>query len=112
MFKVFKEKHVKAVFEENKRPCNHHNNVAMVYVVGPDSGKRVDALRVGVDSTFSVTDFLLTVSRVSFSIVSAVAQYNQCVDGTVNAVELRGIKVLRFCLLSGGSYKHPDATKV
>ena len=66
-----------AVFQAWNRPHHNPHNVAMVYVVGPDSGGRVDVARTGLDSNFDAKEFVLTVSLVSQLTVEAVIQYNR-----------------------------------
>ena len=87
----------------------------MVYVVGPDCGGRVGVVRTGGEATFQLQDFLYVVMLVSRAVMSTVIQYNQAItrDAGNNGgpQDLPEIRSLRMCLLSGGSYKHPEAPK-
>ena len=73
-------------------------------------------VRAGKEAAFQLQDFLYIVMLVSQAVMSTVIQYNQAVarvsgnDGSPQ--DLPEVQSLRMCLLSGGSYKHPDATKL
>ena len=103
-----------AIFEKDKRPHRNPHNVAMVYAVGPDSGGRVGVARTGKDSMFQLREFLYATMLVSRAVMSATVQYNQTVarnnENKADLQDLPDIPSIRMCLLSGGSYRHPDAT--
>jgi len=97
-----------ALFPEDKRPCGSSRNVAMVYVVGPncERGRRSE-------DDMSVDTFLHVLESTGAAIMEAVTQYCQAAcSKDLAAKKLPSIDVLRVCLLSGGAFKHPDASKV
>jgi len=76
----------------------------MVYAVGPNC----DTVNVGraVDR-MDVNSFLEVVQTLGAAIVAAIAQYNREAEP-----KLPRIEIVRICLLCGGSYRHPGASKM
>mmetsp|Transcript_18973 Transcript_18973/g.43063 ORF Transcript_18973/g.43063 Transcript_18973/m.43063 type:complete len:544 (-) Transcript_18973:226-1857(-) len=94
-----------AAFPACKRPRSKRN-VAMVYAVGPNCGSVRKKTRREVDK-LSAPAFLSVVASVGHAVATAVTGFNR----ERPSEEVPRIDVLRVCLLSGGVYKHPDATK-
>lgn len=99
------------VFKADKRPL-HDKNVAMLYVVGPkgedctgpkssDSGPFLDKVR-----------FLRTVERLGERALETVVQYNERQAKAPADERLPVIEQIRWCLVSGGVYKHGDTSKI
>ena len=104
------------VFPEGRRPMKSDRNVAMMYAVGPNCGDTLKEGRRDVDD-MTKAQFLEVLKEVGAAMASAIRQYNEAaVAGPTLAapagVMLPRIDVLRVCLLSGGVYKHTDASKV
>lgn len=91
-----------SVLDEDNRPC-HRNNVAMLYVVGP-KGENCCGPRGG--SMFGKARFLLEVQQMAKRAIELVMQYN-----SMQSQASARVQVVRWCLVSGGVYCHPDATK-
>ncbi|CAK0808319.1 unnamed protein product [Prorocentrum cordatum] len=96
-----------AVFPPGRRPCGSDRNVAMVYAIGPNCGGRRKKGRREQDD-LSKQDFLAVLEVAGGAIAAAVAAHNAGAEEE----RLPPIDVLRMCLLSGGVYKHPGASKV
>jgi hypothetical protein len=99
-----------AVFPEDRRPKGSAKNVAMVYVVGPNCGSAVSRGQREVDE-MSAQDFLEVVDAIGNAITDAVVQYNTAAEPTLRT-SLPQIEMVRVCLLSGGVFRHPDASKL
>lgn len=100
---------VVTVFREDKRPyCAQ--NVGMVYVVGPLGATK----RAGREPSCPKPEFLLRVQRTAKNAIEAATQLNlragRSKPGGPGLAWPR-LEVLRVCLVSGGVYKHPQATK-
>jgi len=101
-----------SVFPKDKRPCGNEHNVCMVYVVGPKG-----------DNGMSKKEFLSQVRDCGKNIVVSVNQYNlrrqsnnsdkdSSKEGKKeDASFFVRIDLVRVCLVSGGVYKHKNATK-
>jgi hypothetical protein len=99
-----------AVFPEDRRPKGSAKNVAMIYVVGPNCGTEVTRGKRDVDD-MSAQDFLEVVDAIGNAITDAVVQYNTAAEPILRT-SLPQIEMVRVCLLSGGVFRHPDATKL
>lgn len=84
------------IFKEDKRP-KHNKNIAMIYTVGP---------YCNFNNYTSKDIFLKKLKLVGVNISVALKYYND------NVEETDKIKIIRICLVSGGRYKHVDATKI
>jgi len=96
-----------SVFAEEQRPLENSKNIAMIYVVGPNCGQIRRKGRRQVDE-MSAANFLSVIHGVAHGVASAISQYNIA----ASEQRLPSIEILRVCLLSGGIYKHPDASKL
>jgi hypothetical protein len=131
-----------AIFREGYRPCGSTRNVAMVYTVGPNCGTRMKrGQRPTLEKVMSAQRFGRVLSSLGAAIVSAARQYNHAVaaaaageeggmaqdgvdGGTCDGDRMRRpwrrqqlallppIEALRVCLVSGGVFRHPGATKL
>ncbi len=88
------------VFGQHCRPHKNRLNMAMLYVVGP-KGKDSDA---GHGPQLATEAFLESVADTSRNAMQLVADYNESQQVKVQNVG--------WCLVSGGVYKPPDATKL
>ena len=120
-----------SVFEAARRPCHNPYNIAMIYAVGPDGGGREGLVHRRDVDAMSPDRFLHIVMLTTRSIFSTVAQYNQMAkdsedkvqpwlmvgwtrgtwesvsDSSISRRRLPEVKVLRMCLISGGSIGIP-----
>merc|ERR1719414_2826272 len=96
-----------AIFPAGRRPCGSDRNVGMVYAVGPNCGKVRKKGRRAQDN-LTKSEFLSVLQGAAAAISAAVTAHN-AEAGTEGMPQ---IEVLRMCLLSGGVYKHPEASKV
>lgn len=94
------------VFEAKTRPLSD-KNVAMLYVVGPKGQGAVHAKGAG-QIISDCGEFLVALQRMSENALLLVCEYNHIAS---REVELPVIKAVQFCLVSGGVYKHADASK-
>jgi len=85
------------VFTPEHRPLSKRN-VAMLYVVGPKGE--------GVDRDI----FLQAVRDTAANAISTVCEYNRL--ALASTPPLPDIVVVRWCLVSGGIYKHPSTSKL
>lgn len=101
------------VFEARVRPL-HDKNVAMLYVVGP-KGKGCRGPK-GKDSgpLLDKKQFVTVVEGLGLRALEAVAKYNcdWAASSMADHVSLPNIEEIRWCLVSGGVYRHPDVSKV
>eukprot|EP00929_Paragymnodinium_shiwhaense_P009657 TRINITY_DN11390_c0_g1_i1.p1 TRINITY_DN11390_c0_g1~~TRINITY_DN11390_c0_g1_i1.p1 ORF type:complete len:333 (-),score=74.74 TRINITY_DN11390_c0_g1_i1:410-1408(-) len=90
-------------FASGTEPCEVANNSAMLYVIGP-KGENCKGPKQG--PLLDLSNFLLAVERVSQRALELVSEYNRrsSPDTTIQEV--------RWCLVSGGVYCHPDASKL
>lgn len=93
------------VFEEPKRLL-HQRNVAMLYVVGPKG----EGSKSGQGPLFPTDKFLSSVEQLGRASLKLVADYNKQY-AAVSDGRLPPVEEVRWCLVSGGVYKPPDATK-
>ena len=95
------------VYTELSRPLNARN-VAMLYVVGPkDQGSSG-----GGGPMLTKVEFLRSLTRLGEAAVKLVVDYNaKYVAAAPNEGRLPRVEEIRWCLVSGGKYKHHDATK-
>mmetsp|Transcript_15672 Transcript_15672/g.28509 ORF Transcript_15672/g.28509 Transcript_15672/m.28509 type:complete len:659 (+) Transcript_15672:29-2005(+) len=96
------------IFAAHARPFRQEYNVAMLYVVGPVG---LGCTRKGIRPALDRDDFLQCVERLGRRSVQAVQTYNNLRLDPQNA-GLPPIEEVRWCLVSGGVYKHPDVTKL
>mmetsp|Transcript_30146 Transcript_30146/g.47262 ORF Transcript_30146/g.47262 Transcript_30146/m.47262 type:complete len:308 (+) Transcript_30146:49-972(+) len=82
------------VFEDDKKPMENPDNVAMAYLVGPE-GSQAEGPE----------DFLEACKYAGNNLMTALTLHNKA--GTVPKIE-----VFRMCLVSGGIFKHPDTSKL
>lgn len=98
------------VFPSRKRPCGSDQNVGMVYTVGPNCGPVRKKGRRDCDR-LSVEQFQRVLESLGHAVGATVAGYNrQRLEAGGSPAPPR-IDVTRVCLVSGGVYKHPDASK-
>eukprot|EP00401_Gymnodinium_catenatum_P077874 CAMPEP_0117520550 /NCGR_PEP_ID=MMETSP0784-20121206/33224_1 /TAXON_ID=39447 /ORGANISM="" /LENGTH=342 /DNA_ID=CAMNT_0005316543 /DNA_START=1 /DNA_END=1029 /DNA_ORIENTATION=+ len=92
------------VFDAPARPLNERN-VAMLYVVGPKGQGAPGGHGPTVPGR---EDFLQAVEDMAANAMHTVCEYNliAAVDG-----ELPRVDTVQFCLVSGGVYRHPEASK-
>mmetsp|Transcript_97403 Transcript_97403/g.275422 ORF Transcript_97403/g.275422 Transcript_97403/m.275422 type:complete len:557 (+) Transcript_97403:91-1761(+) len=95
------------VFPASKCPFGNDRNVAMVYVVGPNCGKARKRTKRAVDD-MTCDEFLEVIEATGNAVGAAASQYNAA---AAKDKALPRIDVLRVCLVSGGVYKHPAASK-
>lgn len=93
------------VFRQGRRPLSEQN-VAMLYVVGP-KGQGAPG---GHGPTIADRgQFLEAVEELAVNAITAVGAYNELV--ATDAIDLPKIEVVQWCLVSGGVYRHPEASK-
>lgn len=88
------------LFREGKRP-EHERNVGMCYVVGPLGATQ----RCGSEESMPKEEFLRRAERAAEGALLAASELNRR-PGAWPKVDL-----LRMCLVSGGVYLHPKASK-
>jgi len=99
------------VFDASARPLNE-KNVAMLYVVGPKGEECTFPVQEGSGPHLAKEAFLDSVQLLGRRAVEAVAEYNSRWAGsTVSSQELPKIEEIRWCLVSGGVYRHGQASK-
>jgi len=96
------------VFEADSRPYGQERNSAMLYVVGP-VGK--GCTRRGVKPALDAAEFAICVERLGRRSVRAIQSYND-MRLESDRQDLPPLEELRWCLVSGGVYRHPDVSKV
>lgn len=97
------------VFREEKRPL-HERNVAMVYVVGPKGEACAAPKMEGSGPRVAEDAFLASIERLAASAVATVGEYNR--RRSELGEDLPPVEELRWCLVSGGVYRHDDVSKV
>lgn len=95
------------VFDHKTRPLSDRN-VAMLYVVGPKGQGAVHSKGAG-HIISDCSEFLAAVQTMSENALLLVCEYNQTAS---RGLELPQVQAVQFCLVSGGVYKHADASKV
>ena len=101
------------IFNEEGRP-RHSRNAAMLYVVGP-KGEGCRAPKTeDCGPHFARAKFLRIVESLGRQAMEMLASYNltRTAGKTPTGARLPPIEELRWCLVSGGAYKHPKVTKV
>lgn len=98
------------VFKPGYGPRNE-KNVAMAYIVGP-LGAGCSRKVSGVELCAEKQDFLARVEGVAVRAIETVAFYNKMVKDRPDLQQLPPIEDLRWCLVSGGVYRHHEATKL
>merc|ERR1712204_76660 len=88
------------VFEETSRPL-HQRNVAMLYVVGPKG----EGGTAGKGPLLPLASFLASVERLGRVALQLVIDYN----AQAMTARLPAIEEVRWCLVSGGVYRHSNA---
>ena len=95
------------VFEKSCCPKQNDQNVAMLYVVGPrGKGSRRNDDKIPSEDKLQFLKGVKEVAELSLNVISV---YNYRAK---TSEQLPEIKEVRWCLVSGGSYRHPNATKV
>lgn len=95
------------VFEEASRPL-HQRNVAMLYVVGPKG----EGGFAGQGPLLPLDTFLASVERLGRHALQLVVDYNTAQVKQDLAHQLPFIDEVRWCLVSGGVYRHSNASKL
>lgn len=100
------------VFKADARPLNG-KNVAMLYVVGPKGERCKGPKTKGSGPLLNKEDFLATVELLGRRALEAVHHYNntRAPQSGTDHTQLPKIEEVRWCLVSGGVYRHTDATK-
>lgn len=103
------------VYQAQHRPM-HGKNVALIYVESPNGkGMTAGAGFVGGYRAplVDLAAFLQAVEGMAANLMHAVLEYNALAHKGGGAAEpLPPIEVLQCCLVSGGAFRHPEASKV
>lgn len=99
------------VFEEKSRPL-HEKNVAMLYVVGPKGEGCAGPKREGTGPLFDRAAFIAGVEKLATNALELVAAYNDRQRDAPADQRFPLIEEIRWCLVSGGVYRHESATKL
>lgn len=94
------------VFKADWRPI-HAKNVAMLYVVGPKGETKSAGAGVG-SPVLPKNEFLASVELLAKEALQTVITYNKA----ASKEGLPLIEEVRWCLVSGGVYRHQDSTKI
>jgi len=99
------------VFSARRRPLSDQN-VAMLYVVGP-KGQGAGYSAGAGPVVSNAKEFLESVKEMASNALLAVSEYNTLAAAvSVEEEKLPQIEVVQFCLVSGGVYKHQEASKI
>lgn len=98
------------VYQVQHRPLND-KNVALIYIEGPDgAGCHLRGPAAGHRYVLhEVGEFLRAVEKTAENTMLAVCEYNCLARGRG---ELPSIELLQYCLVSGGTTRHPEASKL
>ena len=94
------------IFKEPSRPL-HRRSVAMLYVVGPKGEGGVS----GQGPLLPLDNFLASVERLGRVAIQLVVDYNAVQAKKPAPNQLPTIDEVRWCLVSGGVYRHSSASK-
>ena len=95
-----------SIFEDGTNPL-HERNMGMIYALGPKGhGGGGPKGRLN-EPTFDEKAFIKTIVDIGSSTVAIINSYNNSCPA-----ETPKIEEVRWCLLSGGSYRHPKVSKV
>mmetsp|Transcript_122440 Transcript_122440/g.391783 ORF Transcript_122440/g.391783 Transcript_122440/m.391783 type:complete len:353 (-) Transcript_122440:149-1207(-) len=95
------------VFDGGARPL-HERNVAMLYVVGPKG----EGAFAGQGPLLARDHFLGAVRDLGKRAMLAVAQYNADQSTRLPRDRLPVVEEVRWCLVSGGVFRHKDTSKL
>jgi len=99
------------VFQQEQRPM-HPKNVAMLYVVGPKGEGATGPLGPGTGPLYDEDRFLESLEVLATKSIEAVAEYNDIRETSCGPVPGPPIEEVRWCLVSGGVYRHESVSKV
>mmetsp|Transcript_9351 Transcript_9351/g.29747 ORF Transcript_9351/g.29747 Transcript_9351/m.29747 type:complete len:334 (-) Transcript_9351:58-1059(-) len=103
------------VYDPEHRPlCGR--NVALIYVEGPNGNAGAGGWGLFGPERQVIGDrdeFLRAVEDTAANVMLAVREYNGLAEaGGAGSAPLPHVEALQFCLVSGGAYRHPGASKL